>query len=125
MPGGGGSDGGETASSVASPPGMRVAPSGAHSFVAVGGASELGSVASFGWIAPQAANTRAKPATNAFRRVGRSDFPRCKSTANRGAPSSIRWRYNCRPDRKEAGQQYGNPGYHSAYAHIRGTANCR
>src|ERR1700730_19371050 len=41
---------------------MRVASSGTHNFVAVGGASALGSVASCGWIAPQAANNRAKAA---------------------------------------------------------------
>jgi hypothetical protein len=59
---------------VAFPPGMRVASSRAHSFVAVGGASELGSVASFDWIAPQAANRRAKPADEALSRAVLGDF---------------------------------------------------
>jgi len=45
---------------------MRVASSGAHDFVAVGGASALGSVASFGWICPQAANKPTEPASDVF-----------------------------------------------------------
>jgi hypothetical protein len=53
---------------------MRVASSGAHDVVAEGGASALGSVASFGWIAPQAANRPAQPATDALRCVMRVDF---------------------------------------------------
>ena len=52
---------------MAFPPGMRAASSGAHDFVAEGGASALGSVASFGWIAPQAANRQAQPADNFFK----------------------------------------------------------
>src|SRR3984893_13654971 len=54
----------ENASSVAFPPGIRVASSGAHDFVAVGGANALGSVASFGSIAPQAVNIPAKLASD-------------------------------------------------------------
>jgi hypothetical protein len=45
---------------------MRVASSGAHDFVAVGGASVFGSIASFGWIGPQAANRQAQPADKRF-----------------------------------------------------------
>jgi len=56
----------ENASNVALPPGMRAASSGAHDLVALGGASALGSVASFGWIAPQAVNSRAEPASAAL-----------------------------------------------------------
>ena len=52
---------------MAFPPGIRAASSDAHDFVAVGGASALGSVASFGWIGPQAANIPAKPTDNLFR----------------------------------------------------------
>ena len=59
---------------MAFPPGMRVASSGVHSFAAVGGASELGSIASSGWIAPQAANRRAKPAGDALSRAVQRDF---------------------------------------------------
>ena len=53
---------------------MRVASSGAHDFVAAGGASALGSIASFGWIAPQAAKRPAKPASEALGFTVRVDF---------------------------------------------------
>jgi hypothetical protein len=53
---------------------MRAASSGAQDFVAEGGASALGSVASFGWIAPQAANKTAKPASGALNCAVRVDF---------------------------------------------------
>jgi hypothetical protein len=52
---------------------MRFASSGAHDFVAVGGASALGSVASFGWTAPQAAKP-AKAASEALSRAMRAEF---------------------------------------------------
>jgi len=45
---------------------MRIASSGAHDFLAEGGVSALGSVASFGWIAAQAANKPANPASGAL-----------------------------------------------------------
>ena len=53
---------------------MRVASSGDHDLVAEGGASALGSVASFGWIAPQATNKPAKAASEALSRAMRADF---------------------------------------------------
>jgi hypothetical protein len=53
---------------------MRAASSGAHDFVAEGGANALGSVASFGWIAPQAATRPAKAASEALSRATRADF---------------------------------------------------
>ena len=53
---------------------MRAASSGAHDFVAEGGASALGSVASFGWIAPQAAYRPAEPASNTLSRAARAEF---------------------------------------------------
>jgi hypothetical protein len=59
---------------VAFPPGIRVASSGAHDFVAVGGASALGSVASFGSIAPQAVNIPAKLASDTLSRALRVDL---------------------------------------------------
>jgi hypothetical protein len=62
---------------------MRVASSGAHGLVAVGGASELGSVANFGWIAPQAANRSANPAGDVLSRAAQGDV------AGRGSCSEL------------------------------------
>jgi len=53
---------------------MRVASSGAHDLAAVGGASALGSVASFGWITPQAASGSTRPAAIALSRAGQGDL---------------------------------------------------
>src|ERR1700730_8900683 len=83
MAAGDAADRAENASSVAFPPGIRVASSGAHDFVAVGGASALGSVARFGSIAPQAVNITAKLASDTLSRALRVDLGKRGATEDR------------------------------------------
>src|ERR1700738_5626713 len=63
---------------------MRIASSGAHDFVAVGGASALGSVASFGSIAPQPVNIPAKLASDTLSRALRVDLGKRGAMEDRG-----------------------------------------